>query len=661
MRKYIVLFFLGLFFVSLQAQDSIAREKISKNYNKQGLKELNIKINKKYLEDSVRIKDYVKKNKIDSVKAKKIKRITPSGSPLIFKNNSLKQINSTNTNRVIDNNTSGLDLSGKGIIANVFDEGAALTTHQEFEGRVSNVTGNTDLIDHSTAVAGVMAAKGFDAEARGMANKLTIVSDSFHGNLNKKILNVAKNGSILSNHSYGLLTGWQNGGDGWEWWGEDNVSQVEDYKFGYYGEEDKAIDEIIFSAPNHTYVNAASNDNSYQTNGFGPSSGTSYISRSTNTNLNTSTKPRKKNCYTGFDCIPTLSLGKNIITVGSVEPLTVYSRPSDVVLASYSSVGPTDDGRIKPDLVAVGSDVYTTGINDNRDYFEINGTSFSSPSVAGIVALVQELFNKKRGFYMRSDLVKALLINTANETGNFSGPDYVYGWGLVDAYKAAQTILKDGTSTYLDKLLLPNGDSFSLELTTSIGSDVKVTMAWVDAPANPIPATSPNALNNRTKTLVNDLDIRIIDKDNPTNTFSPWILDVNNPGNAATKGDNNTDNVEQVQFTATSTKYLVSVTHKGSLTATTPFSLVANARLFIVADKLTVLFSSFDELNVYYPLANTSNKYDLYVYDYTGKIVSKTIQIGGKTSLKSLNLSSGLYIAVVKSGGQIANTKFIIK
>jgi serine protease AprX len=95
----------------------------------------------------------------------------------------------------------------------------------------------------------------------------------------------------------------------------------------------------------------------------------------------------------------------------------------------FSSMGPTADGRIKPDVMAQGLNVYTVEISGSSIYDFVDGTSFSCPLTAGVAALILEI-NPTR---TNQDIIDALK-STAD---NSSSPNNEYGWGIVDAYRAA--------------------------------------------------------------------------------------------------------------------------------------------------------------------------------------------------------------------------------
>src|SRR5690606_23634167 len=77
--------------------------------------------------------------------------------------------------------------------------------------------------------------------------------------------------------------------------------------------------------------------------------------------------PPDGNGGTGFDSIGPEGSAKNNITVGAVLKVPDYTGPSSVVMSAFSSWGPTDDGRIKPDLVAAGVSIFSTGVTPSGD------------------------------------------------------------------------------------------------------------------------------------------------------------------------------------------------------------------------------------------------------------------------------------------------------
>jgi subtilisin family serine protease len=254
-----------------------------------------------------------------------------------------------------------------------------------------------------------------------------------------------------------------------------------------------------------------------------------------------------------------------VLTVGAVNPIVVgYAGTNSVVMSAFSSFGPTDDGRIKPDVVADGVNVFSTTAVTNNSYTNMSGTSMATPSVAGSLGLLIELHNRLYGTNqpMWASTLKGLAIHTTDEAGDAAGPNYRFGWGLLNARRAALRITNNFYSPSLDfikEVRLTSGDYIEFPVVASGGGTLKVTACWTD-PAGTPPA---NSLDPTNRMLVNDLDLRAI---RGTTTNFPWRLNRNSPANAATTGDNNRDNVEQVVITnAAAGTYLVRVTHKGNL------------------------------------------------------------------------------------------------
>ena len=113
--------------------------------------------------------------------------------------------------------------------------------------------------------------------------------------------------------------------------------------------------------------------------------------------------------------------GDSVIAVGAVD--------STGIIASFSSRGPTYDGRIKPDVMAMGMAVATVSPNDSLLYTRSQGTSFSTPLVAGAVALLLQMHPNWGPIEVRNAL--------RSEASNSSSPNNDYGWGIIDAYSSA--------------------------------------------------------------------------------------------------------------------------------------------------------------------------------------------------------------------------------
>lgn len=217
---------------------------------------------------------------------------------------------------------------------------------------------------------------------------------------------------------------------------------------------------------------------------------------------------------------------KNNIVVGS---MTDYLDQ-----ASDESRGPVKDGRLKPEMVATGLGAYSTIGVDQYEWAA--GTSMASPQVAGGLAVLTQRYKQVNGGAQpRADILKAILLNGAMDLGN-PGPDYSYGFGVMDIYRSLQMI-DNGHHT---SNTISNGDSQSFNITVPPNTGLlKVMLCWNDVPANASAA----------KQLVNDLDLTV--QDPASAIHLPLILDPTpaNVNNNATEHADHTNNVEQVTIT----------------------------------------------------------------------------------------------------------------
>jgi hypothetical protein len=163
------------------------------------------------------------------------------------------------------------------------------------------------------------------------------------------------------------------------------------------------------------------------------------------------------------------------------------------------------------------------------------------------------------GSDMRSATLKALLIHTA-DIPFAAGPNYMMGWGLMNAKSAANVIFKRvGSAVTMQERTLASGQTYTFKVASMGDQPLKITLCWTD-PAGVEP--TEGVADPPDLALVNDLDLRITK--NGT-TYYPWVLDPANPANPAGTGDNFRDNVEQVYVAAPSAGvYTVTVTHKGA-------------------------------------------------------------------------------------------------
>ncbi len=467
----------------------------------------------------------------------------------------------TRTDQLYSTGTLGLSLNGNldamnGKLA-IWDGGSVLATHQEFGGRVKNQESGSTTDLHATHVAGTMIASGVIASARGMAFGASLKSWDYN-NDNAEISSASPN-LLISNHSYGYQAGWvyDSTKNKWQWWGNDAVSTTEDYKFGYYDSNAQALDKIAFNAPYYLITKSAGNSRSE--NGPDFTKGEYYFLKNTKDSSNI---VRSKN--DAYDIISTTGTAKNILTVGAIESINrTPSLASEIRASNFSSWGPTDDGRIKPDIMGVGTDILSTTNVSNNSYSTLDGTSMSSPQVGGSLFLLQQLYYQlTNGKFMRAATLKGLVLHTALDFGPI-GPDYQSGWGLLNMEKAAKVLQNTTKTNAVRELTLMNGSTYSEKFIASGASNISATISWTDPEGNVLPLNT-SALNNRSPRLINDLDIKIQDS---KGTYLPYTLNPEDPSALAKPGVNNLDNVEKVFIpnTIPGESYTLSVSHKGTL------------------------------------------------------------------------------------------------
>ena len=286
---------------------------------------------------------------------------------------------------------------------------------------------------------------------------------------------------------------------------------------------------------------------------------------------------------------------KNVTAIGAIDDATRDSAGNLTGgngITVFSSRGPTYDGRIKPDLVGNGYKVLSSTVNQSSTATNVtlsaSGTSMATPNVSGSTMLLVDYFNKRfPGHFLRSSTLRALLINGADDMGN-AGPDYVYGWGLVNIKKSAEIVKRyanaPASRVLVEDSLSSNG-TYTANYTCDGAGPIRVTLAWIDPAGG---AMSPSTLDHSSR-LVNDLNLRLVGQNGTV--CQPYVMpfvtgnatyaayDTNLYGATATTGNNTTDNVEQVYLSSPPAgNYTLQVTRSGTVTdgAAQKFSLAVS-------------------------------------------------------------------------------------
>ncbi len=412
------------------------------------------------------------------------------------------------------------NLSGAGVTVCVYDAGLVYLNHPDFEGRVIHGENGT-LEDHSTHVAGSVAGNGGD-QYRGMAPAANIASylyeacdpnclynspqdiwDNYFNALFNYNAEIATNSIGANIPLNGYPCSWE----------------------GDYELTSSILDSIVIGGLGDvmSVVFAAGNDR-------GPG-----------------------NCGTTYHTMGVPANAKNIISVGATD--------DNDDMSDFSSWGPSDDGRIKPEVVAPGVDIVSC--IGNNGHGAMSGTSMSTPITAGNIALMVEAYRS----YIADErpnpsLLKAILCNSAHDLGA-PGPDYAYGFGRVDAVENIQSIIQ---IRFAEGEVLDNGIWQHEFYVFPDQATLKMTLAWTDEPA------APDAGDDA---LINDLDLRLVSPFGET--YLPFVLNPNSPELSARSGLNQRDVVEQVMVRNPEEGYWRAIVEGSDVpSGPQPFSIAAN-------------------------------------------------------------------------------------
>jgi len=656
--KIKLLFALLFFSAIVSAQNLEHKNKIQKNYDLEKIDQLIERLKEKEAEKQEKIEAFLINNPevkraFSSQGKQHIIYDIVNNKPIYVSSDNNKSAIATKTTSLYAGGALGLNLEGENMTIGVWEVGGyPLLDHVEFlDGSGVSRISTPDTSDpnptssfHATHVNGTIGAKGENSSARGMAPKSTILAFNNSGDTFETVNAHSTDNMLISNHSYGVYIYNDNG-----------EQQVDDWVMGCYTNSAKDWDDIHFDAPYYLRVASAGNSGTDNySNGLGP----------------------------GLDKLTFDKNSKNSLIIASANisfnPLSL-GQITGANISNFSSQGPTDDGRIKPDITGRGEAVYSTSNNSTNTYGSSDGTSMSSPNVAGSLLLLQEHYNNTNNEFMLSATLKGLVCHTATDDADneyvtsisYPGPDPFWGWGLLNVEFAAQTIT-DALSggAIIEENTLNNGDTYSFTVNVTDSEKLMATISWTDRSG----PTQTGILNSTQAVLVNDLDLRITD--NLNNEYLPWKLDLSNLPNA-TKGDNVVDNIERVEVDVPSGQYTITVSHKGILAGdligqgSQDYSLIitgANMSLSTEDNNLSNLMiwpnPANNVINFQYP-STTDKKASVTLFDLRGRILyentisSENAIVKGK--IETSDFARGIYILNLKQGTATVNQKVILK
>lgn len=448
-----------------------------------------------------------------------LKEVGTDGTPLFYTtlNDPTRQTSRAHT--LYADGLLDLGLDGNGMSVGVWDAGVALTSHQEFGGRAANGDASDEVGPHATMVTGHLISSGVKPNAKGVAYRANATSHNWTRD-KIEVTEAAANGLLLSNHSYGIKS-----------------DRVPDWYFGAYIQVSKDWDKIMYNAPYYLMVTAAGNSQK------------SFDNES----------PIFGKTEDGFDLLLGFTTSKNGLTIaGANTKIGNKGELEEVQVAGYSSLGPVDDGRIKPDLAGDGSSILSASSETNSSYDASFGTSLAAPGVTGSLLLLQQYHEELFGSFMKAATLKGLALHTADDV-DAPGPDYLMGWGVMNAKNAAELLQNKDYTSFISEERLEQGEVYTMTVDANGRDNLIASISWTDPEGEHI---NRGELNSSLVALMNDLDIRI-SKDGET--FFPWKLNPKKATDPATKGDNLVDPYERIEIANAEGSYTITISHKGAL------------------------------------------------------------------------------------------------
>ena len=435
-----------------------------------------------------------------------IQDIRPNGTPIVITTKDRECGSVIKSDAMYSGGSLGISISGQSMVAGVWDGGLVRTTHELFQNRALIKDNATMLSNHMCHVAGDLMGGDIAANrrARGIAYNATAWCYDWNNDATE-YSQFGTDGYLVSNHSYGR--------------GNTN-EQI--WSFGAYDNVARNLDAVLALRPNYLQVWAGGNE------------------QSTNNN-----RPTKA----GYDVMTGTSVSKNILCVGALN--------ADATMTDYSNWGPTDDGRIKPDICAKGSQMTSAYSGGDNYYTTGNGTSYAAPSISGLALLLQQYYKTLNPDYLEAAGVRGLMMHTATDLGQ-PGPDYKFGWGMANGEKASQTIMTanaDFTQTNSNSKIAKIttnpavGASTTYTVKAAGSTPLSISVSWTDD-AGP-EQVETDGIDPTTGRLVYNFDIMVTAPDGTT-VFYPWSGPgmANRTANATRTGPNNADNFKRVDIDA---------------------------------------------------------------------------------------------------------------
>lgn len=632
LNSRLTIFSLLIAFSTGFSQTKEQTEIYTKNYDKEKLTQLETKFENDFLSEKTEATKLAKINnwpiRYSDSKGTlyELKKVSDSGMPMYYRTFNDDAAISTRASFLHTGSFFGFNLDGDNMTAHIWDGGLARSNHSEYDGpggnnRFSVGDGTSTLNFHAAHVTGTVIAYGANASAKGMAPNGNAVGYDWN-NDTSEATNAAANGMLISNHSYGY-----------------QAASIADQIFGAYIQDSRNWDNLMYNTPYYLMVVAAGNDGTDDSSNGLPLSGNS-----------------------AYDKLSGHATSKNNLVVANGTDATVdfVGNLTSVSRNSGSSEGPTDDLRIKPDIMGNGSGLTSTLDSNDFAYGTLTGTSMASPNVSGSLLLLQEHYNNVNSVFMKAATLKGLALHTADDVSPL-GPDSETGWGLLNSLKAAQTISNNGAQSYIAEESLLNEESFSITVVSDGTNPLLASISWTDLPGN----VSSGVANDPTAVLVNDLDIKVTQD---AFTGEAWKL---TGVNSNSTGDNTVDPFERVDVTGASGSYTITVTHKGTL-----INGFQNFSLVVTGISSVLNTSDFDlgqlkiwpnpvKSNLFIEMNNTSSApVNVSIYDLQGRLVYINEYNNHNSLFNQMidlsNIANGSYIIKIEHDNKRATKQLII-